>query len=109
MHKKRRVRKLFFTPGYRIEKNRIRDKHLGSYFGELRNNFWIKNTEDSLSIQCCGSRYVMENLDLGWKNADPGSGIKKFRSGIWNGKIHRSGTRNGKIQIRDPDWKNPDP
>jgi hypothetical protein len=25
-------------------KIRIRDEHLGSYFGELRNNFWVKNT-----------------------------------------------------------------
>jgi hypothetical protein len=44
---------LFLTPGSRMEKTRdprsgIQNKHTGSYFRKLGNNFWVKNT----SILC---------------------------------------------------------
>jgi hypothetical protein len=35
----------------KISRSGIRDEHPGSYFRELRNNFWVKNT----SILKCGS------------------------------------------------------
>jgi hypothetical protein len=53
-----------------------RDKHIGSYFRELRNNFLGQKYLNSLSIQY-------------WV---AGSGMEKSRSGI----------RDGKIQTRDP-------
>ncbi len=42
------------TPGYGI-----RDEHPGSYFRELMNNFWVKNTE----ILWCGSGSRIRNND----------------------------------------------
>jgi hypothetical protein len=59
-----------FYPCIRDEnkiKIRIRDEHPGSYFRELRNNFWIKmlkflNADAGIFL----------TLDPGWKNSDPG-------------------------------------
>jgi hypothetical protein len=48
-------------------KIRIRDEHPGSYFRQLRNNFWVKNS-------------VIRDPE----SSDPGSGMEKFGSGIWD-------------------------
>jgi hypothetical protein len=52
-------------------KMRIQDEHPGSYFRELRNNFWVK---------------ILKYFDA---DADPGSGIflPWIRYGIQDGKI----------------------
>ncbi len=68
-------------PGW--EKIRIRDpisgtwdKHLGSYFRELKNNFLGQKYLKSLSSQCWGAGSGMEKLksgirDPGWNNPNP--------------------------------------
>jgi hypothetical protein len=64
-----------FDPGIRDGQKiqiQIRDENTGSYFRELRNNFWVK----ILKIFDADSHPGIRNL------FDPGSGTKKFGSGI---------------------------
>jgi hypothetical protein len=74
----------FFGPWIRDGKkpgSGIRDKHIGSYFRELRNNFLGQKYLNSLSIRCFGAGSGIRDgkiqiRDPGWKNPNPGSGIK---------------------------------
>jgi hypothetical protein len=75
----------FLTPGSGMSKKiriRIRDEQLGSYFRELRNNFF--------GFKILKFFYV-----------DPGSGMGKFGSGIWDGKNSDPGSGMEKIRIRN--------
>ncbi len=90
----------FLTPGSRMGKKSgsgtgIRDKQPGSYYQELRNNFFgLKYLNSLMRIRDPGWEKFGsgirngENLDLGWKNF--GSRLEKIR------------IRDGKIRIRDP-------
>jgi hypothetical protein len=68
----------FFTPGSGMGKkprfgsgNRIRVKHPGSYFEELKNNFLDKKYLNTVMwIRIRNPDCV--TLDPGWKNSDPG-------------------------------------
>jgi hypothetical protein len=53
------------------KKIRIRDEHPRSFFRELRNSLWVKILHSFMRI------WVRDlfDLDPGWKNSGPGSGL----------------------------------
>jgi hypothetical protein len=55
----------------------IRDEHPGSYFGELRNNFFgLKYLNSLMRIPIRDPEFFLPWIrDPSWKNSDPGSGI----------------------------------
>ncbi len=54
---------------------RIRDEHPGSYFQDLRNNFWVKKILKFFDADPDPGSGIVLTLDPGWKNSDPDPGF----------------------------------
>ncbi len=75
---------------------------------------WVKNSGSGMNnpdhiFECLEKIFLGSNTVLKFFDADPESGTEKIR--IWDPgwKKFGSGIWNGKIRIRDLEWKNSDP